>query len=41
MAVTPVDRQEPPRPIGQNVERALAVSRIAVLRTQRVWTATA
>ena len=41
MAVSPLDRQQPPRPIGQDVERALAVSRIAVLRTQRVWTATA
>jgi len=40
MAVSPLDRQQPPRPIGQDVERPLAVSRIAVLMTQRAWTAT-
>jgi len=40
MAVGPLDRQQPPRPIGQDVERPLAVSRIAVLMTQRAWTAT-
>jgi len=40
MAVGPLDRQQPPRPIGQDVEWPLAVSRIAVLMTQRAWTAT-